>query len=243
MIEPIAKVKLTDKTTWVDSGTIAISASELIKYGIRLRHLQGRKIIVLSIIPDDSEYNFVEILKKFFTRTKGKFIRTEGKFKSLLTSSDCACYNDMPDWCDEEIQHLIKENQLLIESYPDLVKIGILKGYNTSTYEMIKNTFKALPYYLIYLTGEIRSNPRYFSIIKFFQDNFPEGLDKPVYLHGCPLRKLKDLPKLKNIDIKGIITAGHITDAIYRGNPHYNRETRIKTAWTRWSEAIRKITP
>lgn len=233
MIEPIAKIKLNDKSTWVDSETIAISASELTKYGKRLNQFQDKKIIVLSIIPDDSEYNFVEILEKFF-------IRTEGKFKPLLTSSDCACYNDKPDWCDEEIQYLIKENQLLIDSYPNLVKIGILKGYNTSTYEKVKTTLRALPYYLIYITGESRSNPKYFSLVKFFQDNFPDGLDKPVYLHGCPFKQLKDIPKL-NIEVKGIITAGHIADAIYRGNPHYTRETRFKTAWNKWSMAIRNI--
>ena len=51
---------------------------------------------------------------------------------------------------------------------------------------------------------------------------------------------MKDIPKL-DIKIKGIITAGHIADAIFRGNRHYKRETRIINAWDRWYSIIRKI--
>jgi len=235
LIEAIAKIKLNDKATWVNSDPIAVSAGELLKYGKRLEnfdYFSQKTILVLSIIPDDFDFSYVELLEGFFKKVKDK--------KNLiLTSSDCACYQDKQKWCDEELDYLMVDNKELLENYP--FSIGLLKGYDADSYEKVRKSLeKKVQNYLVYISGESRSNPRYFSLSKFFQEKFPSGLDKSVYLHGCSLKQMQDIPKL-NITMKGIITAGHITEAIYRGNPHYKRETRIKSTWNKWEQAIKSV--
>jgi len=159
----------------------------------------------------------------------------------MLTSADCACYTDWPEvWNLEELLLLREENEELFQKYP--IQIGILKGFDSSTYYQMRDELAPhVQSYLLYLSGHIRSNPKHFSLLDFFNTNFPRGVEKPVYLHGCPLKQVHDIPKLNHISVQGIITAGHITDAIYRGNPHYKRETRIKKAWKKWSMVISEI--
>lgn len=236
-IEAIPKIRLTDKTTWMEAETVAISAVELYRYGKRLEtqeYFRDRKVIILGILPDESEYNYEMLLDHFFDRVKPIA-------HVIITTADCACYNDMIEWANDELKILQIVNQELLQRF--LAHIGILKGYDASTYRMIQDSLKDQPgikAYLVYITGELRSNPRYFSLQEFFNTNFPQGLDKPVYLHGCSIKLMKQIPKLK-VDVQGIITAGHITDAIYRGNPHYKRETRINKSWEKWNKAIQNI--
>ncbi len=234
MIQAIPKVKLTDKATWVPSALIAISADDLKKYGKRFmsqEYFQKRTAIVLSIIPDDFEFGYVELLEQFLAKYQPTNL--------ILTSVDCACYTDQPAWCEEELVYLHEDNTLLFQRYP--IQIGILKGYDRATYERIRQALAPhVEAYLLYISGEARSHPRGFSLLKFIKTHFPEGLDKPVYLHGCPIKQMGDIPQLP-LTVKGIITAGHIADAIYRGNPHYKRGTRIQKAWTKWSEQIHQI--
>ncbi len=236
-VEAIPKIRLTDKTTWMEAETVAISAMELYRYGKRLEtqeYFRDRKVIILGILPDESEYSYEMLLDQF--RYKVKTIA-----KVILTTNDCACYNDMIEWANDELKILQKVNKRFLEIYNP--EIGILKGYDASTYRMIQDSLKdesGISAYLVYITGELRSNPRYFSLQEFFTTNFPQGLDKPVYLHGCSIKLMKQIPKLQ-VEVKGIITAGHITDAIYRGNPHYKRETRINKSWGKWEKAIQNI--
>lgn len=232
MIKAIPKVNLRDKATWLEENTIAVSAVELPKYGKRLfaeEYFRRRDIILLAIIPDDFSQSYLTLLETW-TRRNNSLIPPNIRF----TSCDCACYTDMPELCEEELEYLREDNRELFERYR--IRIGILKGYNAQSYERIRKSLCAtVDYYLLYLTGEIRSNPRWFSLPKFFEENFPGDLDKPVYLHGCSLKHLEDIQKL-DIKVEGVITGSHIATAIYKGNPHYRRETRIFQAWQKYKE-------
>ena len=93
---------------------------------------------------------------------------------------------------------------------------------------------------MLYITGESRSDPRHFSLKAFIDEKFPNGLDKSVFLHDSSLIQMKDIPKL-GIKVRGIISAGHIANAIYRGHRKFKRATRITQSWGEWSQAIQNV--
>lgn len=230
MIEPIPLVKLYDKQTWIENKTIAVSAFDLIRHGERLKQFRGKKIIVLSIISDYFDYSYRNFLDEVLKEVKGR--------KNLiLTSSNCTIFKEFPEWGKEELEFMFEDNNELFEKYS--VAIGLLKGFNADSYEQTRKSLeKYVQAYLLYLTEENRNNPRHFSIIKFFQTNFPEGLNKPLYLQGCTLKQMQDIPKL-GINVKGVITSGHLIDSAFRGYRNYKRVTRINKNWARWAKIIR----
>jgi len=230
MTSLIPKIKLSDKATWVQSEKIAISSWDLKNYMKYLtnEYFARKKIIVLPIIPDDYFLDLGKLIKKLITQYE--------KDRFVFVSNDCSCYNDLPEDCEEELEDLYTVNSFLFEDF--LIDVGMLKGYNKETYEQTRKTLSDhVSLYMIYLTGEIRSNPKYFKVNEWLLNTFPNGLDKGVLLHGCPMSQFPTL-KHCHLDIRGVITAGHIGDAIYRGNPTWKRETRIKKAWENWSTAF-----
>ncbi len=230
MIEPIPIVKLNDKASWIENKTIAVSAFDLIKHGKRLSQFKKKKIIVLSIIPDFFDDSYRKLLDNGLKEIKERE-------NLILTSSNCTIYTDKPEWGKEELEDMFEDNNELFENYK--IKIGVLKGYNTESYERTRKSLeKYVQAYLLCITEENRNNPRYFSLLNFIQNNFPEGLDKPLYLQGCTLKQMKAIPRL-NIKIKGIITSGHLIDSVFRDHRKIKRATRITQSWSKWSQAIR----
>ena len=226
----IPKIKLSDKVTWVESQKMAVSSWDLKNYlpKLKLDYFREKHIVVLPIIPDDYYLDLEKLLKKILT----VFPRNRLTF----VSHDCACYNDLPEDCEDELQGMDILNESLFEKF--LIDVGLLKGYNKDVYEQTRQTLsKHVSLYMVYLTGEIRSNPKYFRVNEWLLKTFPNGLDKGVLLHGCPMSQFKTL-KDSHLDIRGVITASFIGDAIYRGNRAWKRETRIKKSWEKWLSAF-----
>lgn len=229
----IPKVKISDKATYVKAETIAVSVEEFLnlhKRFLKHEYFEEKKVIVLSIMPDEAinYYSYSDLLVKLTSKIDLN--------RLILMSADCMCYQSEPEICEDEITYMLEENHELFERFD--VQIGMLKGHNFETYY---HTALALTDnikdYMIYLTGEIRSNPRHFNLVKWVKKFLPKGLDKPVYFHGCPKSQFKHLKEI-DLNVKGIITAGHISDAIYRSNPRYKRETRIRKSWDVWVSTL-----
>ncbi|GAG80479.1 unnamed protein product, partial [marine sediment metagenome] len=110
MLEAIPKVKMNDKATWIETNIIAISAAELFKYKKRLQYdyFQQKKVILLSIIPDDFDLNYSHVFNS---------LPKESIQDLILTSFDCACYRDKSEWCNEELDYLIKDNNDLFKDH------------------------------------------------------------------------------------------------------------------------------
>lgn len=226
----IPKIKISDEATWIDEPTIAIDLLNLNRYKPVLHDpfFAGKEIIVLPIIPDDLYVDLEGCL--------AELTKEYNRESFLFVSHDCACYNDLPHDCEEELVGLEILNESLFENFK--IDIGLLKGFDITTYRETQLSLTGfVDFYMIYLTGEIRSNPRWFKVNEWLSDTFTLGLEKPVYLHGCPLKQISGLDTL-GWEIEGVITAGHIADAIYRGPRNYKRKTRIKTAWQKWKAVI-----
>ena len=229
----IPKVKLSDRATWINADIVAISTLDLRDYLPKVSDVFFKKkiIIILPIIPDDY---YLDLEK-----TLGKILRKHPREKFLLVSHDCACYNDLPEECEEELEGMEILNSSLFEKYK--IDYGLLKGYSKESYEETRlSLFSDVERYMLYLTGEIRSNPRWFNIKSWLLEIFPFGLDKQVLLHGCPISQFSILKEV-NIDVEGVITAGFIADAIYRMSRAWKRETRIKKSWQKWQDAFYQL--
>jgi len=233
----IPNIKLNDKSTWINSDEIALNIYNAGKYRTRLLgpYIQTRKkIYLMSVIPDEDEWDYSYYIRRI------EEILGEIPSNFVLSSSDCTSYDEEPEWCLENLELLERDNEILFDFYN--LTLGMLAGYNADSYELTRKMLDRpqITHYVLYITGYLRSNPRGFSLVKWIEETFPNGLNKPVFLYGCSLKQALDIPNL-DIEVSGIISSGFITDAIYRMNPHWRRETRITKAFENWKTKIENI--
>ena len=202
----IPNIKVNDRSTWIDSEEIALNCYNAGQYRTRLLNpyfITKKKIYLMSVIPDEDEWDYGYYLRRIEDLI--------GEFPSnyVLSSSDCTCYDEEPEWCYENIELMERDNEVLFDFYN--ITLGMLAGINADSYEQTRLMLNRpeITHYVLYISGYSRSNPRGFSLSKWVNDIFPDGLNKPVYLYGCSLKQARDIPDLP-IKVDGIISSGFI---------------------------------
>ncbi len=227
MIQLIPKINLSDSSTWVNPAEIiCVSSMELARashYLVEKEYFQTKTIVISGVIPDEVDITYSELLENLPSGNN-----------YIFTTADCATYEDSTaEDREEEIFLMLEENQELFEKYPDQKFIGLLKGVTAEEYKWVYDELKNhCDEFMIYLSGYIRSNPRYFNLPKLLNKILPSGFDKVLWTYGFNEGSLKYLSEIrKKYNIQKAITESYRTKAAYEGNPHYTRKVRIKKAW------------
>ena len=227
MIHLFPKISLTDTKTWVEpADLVCISAMELPRaahYLVEKKYLLSKTVLISGIIPDESEYLYSELLGYLPDRDN-----------LLLTTSDCATYldNEKEDR-EENISFMLEENAELFANYKKFKFIGLLKGVTADEYEWVFSELKDhCKEFMLYLSGYIRSNPRWFNLPDLLHEILPNGFKYPLWSYGFNNGSVKYLSELqKDYNIQNAITESYRNMAVYEGNPHYSREVRMQAAW------------
>lgn len=227
-MELIPKINLSDSKTWVNpTNSVCVSISD-VKRGKRYfshDYFQDKNIIISGILPDEYSIKYIDLLEELQSTLDDRFI---------LTTADCATYDSMNQQQRiNQIQGMLGQNHKLFKNYPAREFIGILAGTTDKEYNWTYNQLK--PYcqgYLLYLTGYIRSNPRYFNLSELLQRILPNGIKEPIWCYGFNNASIQHLPEiLKKWNLRYAITESYRTDAVFSGGSHYRRETKMKIAW------------
>lgn len=223
-----------DCRSFVDCQTVCIPAYDVYENIIlntkklSMEYFQNKQIIISSVMPDETEYSYLDYLNRLPLQKD-----------YILMTPDCGLYDDLPlDWRDEEIAlwheslHAFKE--YLVSNNYNNPTVALLKGSShqelQSAYEYLRNIFDPGAY-MIYLSGDIRSNPRNFDVWTFLQKRLPD-FKQPLYIYGFNKKSRINLDKiLHTYTINGIISSSFILEARFKGNQKHPYTTRAKKTW------------
>lgn len=224
----IPKISLTDSKTWVeptDSICISILEVERGQRYLEKEYFQNKTIILSGIIPDEIPWKYVDYVDEIASILDNRFV---------LTTADCATYESMNEQERiTEINQMLEQNKLLFARYPDQKFIGIIAGINAQEYEQTYNSLKDhCQEFMVYLTGYIRANPRYFNLPLLLNQILPDGFNKPLICYGFNNASLKHLSTIRSKwNIQSAISESYRTMAVFSGGHHYRRETKMRLAW------------
>ena len=225
----IPKIHLRDPKTWVEADIICINVSELYSTAkknvevFKNDYFENKEIIWSSIFADEYQMTYYGILRKF-----GDFFNLN--FKNMFMTSDGAVYDDMVEEDRSyELASIREQNNQLQDILPNSSNIiKIIKGSSFQEYhffyEYLQSFYPNSNNYLVYLTGSIRSNPKFFSALGFLKEKMPffNPNQHILYCYGFNKSSIKDLKELqRKFNLSGIISESFIAHAQYRGNRTY----------------------
>lgn len=224
----IPKINLSDSKTWVEpTQSVCISIMDL-KRGFRYlerEYFENKKIIISGILPDEYNVKYLDLLEDLQSKHLNQY---------HLTTADCATYDSMSQQERiKQIQTMLGQNYKLFKRYPGKKFIGILAGTTSKEYEWTYAQLKPhCESYLLYLTGYIRSNPRYFNLLELLERILPRGFKEPLYCYGFNNASIQYLSEIqKKWNLAFAISESYRTEAVFSGGTHYRRETKMKIAW------------
>ena len=242
-IKIIPKIHFRDKSTYFDEKVLCIPSNELYrkletnKVHLEKEYFIHKDLIISSIFPDENEFSYTDYLEKL-----------PYKNNYFLMSVDCATYEDSTEEIRNDELFFWREENLLLKDYlkdnawefQRLKLIGLLKGIDNVEYkesfDFLEKTFNPKSY-LIYLSGNIRSNPGHFNAYEYLKKIFPGGFHKPLFLYGFNPGSIQDLKLLKlHFSLVGVISETYHANAIYRSNLHYSRKVRMKKSWEKYKK-------